>query len=1353
MDANQTIRKPKRSRLKRLILWTPAIIFMLIAILLLSTQTRPFKNWFRDYAVAQANETINGELTIGRLDGNLYKTVTLEDVTVRTGTDTLVAASSVYVRYDLFAMLGGVIQFDSIVIDSLHINLEQTADSTWNLARLIPEDTSASPLESVDEGSGYAVVINDFSLNSASVDVRSLNELIPDRIKDINLRLAAGFDSERQDLKLHNFSLRTGSPDFLVNRLSFEISLNSDSILLKDFELITAMNRIWASASFLPESPSLSTGRLVADSINIEEFREYIPEYIAAMDPLLRLNAELINDTLHTQLMVVHNDQALDLSVNAGAVSVFLDTNSTEPPGYNAEIIFQKIVLAEWLDKPELDIVLNGKTNLFGTGTEPENAEVNMRSDLKGTVVERIPIPVMNLNLAYDKGDIKGNVDIDGGFGQLELSGEVRNIFEAIAYRLKLDLTNFNIAGLALMDSLNTDLTLSVKTEGSGFNPDSLRGNLQFVIDPSNVNDLPIDSGIASIGFSREVLRVDTISIATPYGEVNLAGVVSLTDTSDLYYSLSLTDISPLTELAGAELLDARGTLTGRLSGTPGQLITQARIDFSDIVFNKTRAARFTGELEAEYLDSNLSFESFTTEKLGHIKARGQVGITDIFHDDIRVAKLTSEFEAEYRDSAPSITGWISAKGSGNNEVSLDSLLISVRYDRNRADISADFRDTAGFQASVTSRVDMDSLVTIFLQNLSLDYRSLHWAKGPEPAVITINDDLYTINNFKLISAVPNGNSEQSIQAEGTVNMSGESEISVVIRNLALEPLASEFELDLEGTFTTEIHVADSLTNPRLEGNFGISEGRYLAYRFERMNGDLDYNNGLANFKLNLIPTLLESLTVSGTVPYPIPAYDSIARPNTDSLIDVRIFTEKLSLEVLKTAGYTVENAGGNITCDLALTNTLKDPHLTGSLRVKNGNLSIPQYGLEYTGIEAGMSFQPNRLKLDSLVMLQNKGKLHLSGFLDYDSSLISGNISSSKIDLLTKDFYVVRHRHYEVQLTSAIGLNGTGTASTYGGTMTVNRSRFYLPALIAGMADTLNDASLPLLVAAVEPDKAIVADSVARTNNATATADSVRSIFMKNLRGSLKVNIPKNTWIKSPDLQMELSGDIEVVKKDLDFELFGNIKVVRGYYDLYGKRFKVKNGLINFQGGAEYNPNLDIEAEYILRTADREKKSLRLYATGTAQVPVLRFTLDDAELTEGDAVSYILFGRSLNELSHGQRSSVTGGSSTGEAAKGLAANLLAGQLTKALGRQLNLDVIEIKAEGDLQGAAIVIGKYLTPDLFMSYQRSFGSNTDNDLTPETVTLEYQLTRLFYLQLTEGNAAEAGFDIIMKLQKE
>ncbi|MBU0985489.1 MAG: translocation/assembly module TamB, partial [candidate division Zixibacteria bacterium] len=200
-------------------------------------------------------------------------------------------------------------------------------------------------------------------------------------------------------------------------------------------------------------------------------------------------------------------------------------------------------------------------------------------------------------------------------------------------------------------------------------------------------------------------------------------------------------------------------------------------------------------------------------------------------------------------------------------------------------------------------------------------------------------------------------------------------------------------------------------------------------------------------------------------------------------------------------------------------------------------------------------------------------------------------------------------------------------------------------------------------------------------------------------------------------------------------------------------RRFNVKRGMVIFQGDSYFNPTLDIEAVYVLRTPTKEKKNLRLNVTGTAETPEIVFSLDGTEIAEGDAVSYIVFGRSLDDLSQGQQTSISGGSGAGEVAGGVAAKLLAGQLAGALGNRLNMDVMEIKAGGDLESAAIVVGKYLTPDLFMSYQRSFGKSSSDDLEPEIVTLEYQLTRLIYLQLTEGNAEEAGFDVILKFEKD
>jgi autotransporter translocation and assembly factor TamB len=285
--------------------------------------------------------------------------------------------------------------------------------------------------------------------------------------------------------------------------------------------------------------------------------------------------------------------------------------------------------------------------------------------------------------------------------------------------------------------------------------------------------------------------------------------------------------------------------------------------------------------------------------------------------------------------------------------------------------------------------------------------------------------------------------------------------------------------------------------------------------------------------------------------------------------------------------------------------------------------------------------------------------------------------------------------------------------------------------------------------------DSALVAETFPTEDAVAADSLAVRQAeFLENLRGRLTVRLPRNTWLRDKDMRIEIGGEVEIVKEAAEFEVFGTISVVRGHYELYGKRFTIKDGTLTFSGGEEINPGLAIDAEYVFRTPSREKKRLLLGITGNALSPVLTFTLDGQQLSEGDALSYIVFGRSLNELTSGQRSAIASESeSQGNMAKGAIANLLAGRLSETLGKELNLDVIEINAQSDWKSASFVVGKYLTTDLFVSYQRGIGTARDQDeLVPEIVTLEYELSRHIFLQLVTADARTSGFDVIVKFSR-
>ena len=98
-------------------------------------------------------------------------------------------------------------------------------------------------------------------------------------------------------------------------------------------------------------------------------------------------------------------------------------------------------------------------------------------------------------------------------------------------------------------------------------------------------------------------------------------------------------------------------------------------------------------------------------------------------------------------------------------------------------------------------------------------------------------------------------------------------------------------------------------------------------------------------------------------------------------------------------------------------------------------------------------------------------------------------------------------------------------------------------------------------------------------------------------------------------------------------------------------------------------------------------------------------------------------------------------------------AKAVTSQLSKTLGTRFNLDMIEVTATENWQSAAFVVGKYVTNDLFVIYQRGFGETDGDEITPEMIILEYELNRILFVRLQSGSSKESGFDVILKFESK
>src|SRR5215831_9498791 len=81
------------------------------------SQTAWFKNWLRGYIVREANQYLNGTLSIQRLGGSLFFGIEMEDIALSMDGNPVVAVKDLGLDYNAFELITKGLSVDSIRLD------------------------------------------------------------------------------------------------------------------------------------------------------------------------------------------------------------------------------------------------------------------------------------------------------------------------------------------------------------------------------------------------------------------------------------------------------------------------------------------------------------------------------------------------------------------------------------------------------------------------------------------------------------------------------------------------------------------------------------------------------------------------------------------------------------------------------------------------------------------------------------------------------------------------------------------------------------------------------------------------------------------------------------------------------------------------------------------------------------------------------------------------------------------------------------------------------------------------------------------------------------------------------------
>ena len=529
------------------------ILFLIIIVLLAAVliQTRPVKSKLAQVAGEQASKFIEGELSVGRIDGNFFTNIILEDLLLTLNNDTIAYIEGFRAGYDLLALLKGTIDVHSAEIESPYIILEQINDSVWNVQQLVrpSEETDTVPAE------GMAINISRFRITDGHIKINSPDTVIPRQVTSLNTRLSLRWSDSDKFIMMDEFSLQTRQPDLILNRLEFKLREHDQVYELNDFYLETAQNQLEGSAVFSASPERKGKASFKTGELQPGEFEYYISEFNMEARPVISIEAVLQHDSVYLETEATHLNQVIFAGLSSPNLYAFLTTEQ-ERLIYQLNGYLKNINPAHWSGNKDLDYIINGNFSATGEGIDPADADVRFIAGLNESTIEEKRFSKLDINVRYNRGSLDGVLTGSGDFGNFRVQPQIKSLMEHPSYNVNIWASRFDIGMLMENDTLSSNINLKASLTGSEFDPELISAEAEIILSPSQFRDFSIDTLLARVRYSNENLKIDSMWLQTESVTAEAKGNYSLNAHSDLHMNLTFDGIEefaayvPVTDLS-----------------------------------------------------------------------------------------------------------------------------------------------------------------------------------------------------------------------------------------------------------------------------------------------------------------------------------------------------------------------------------------------------------------------------------------------------------------------------------------------------------------------------------------------------------------------------------------------------------------------------------------------------------------------------------------------------------------------------------------------------------------------------------------------------------------------------------
>jgi len=388
----------------------------------------------------------------------------------------------------------------------------------------------------------------------------------------------------------------------------------------------------------------------------------------------------------------------------------------------------------------------------------------------------------------------------------------------------------------------------------------------------------------------------------------------------------------------------------------------------------------------------------------------------------------------------------------------------------------------------------------------------------------------------------------------------------------------------------------------------------------------------------------------------------------------------------------------GRAYTEVEISGTLSAPELTGSLVLEDGAAQVPALGLHPRDIQARVDFKGRRLELN-VSAESGEGRMELAGGFDFDpDSGTVGRVRLSGDDILF---------------------------------LNMPQARVFAS---PDLQFTYRDEELRIVGEVVIPSARLTG-----LIEAGAVTPSPDEVIIGEVRSEGPAVVSRVRLVVGPDVTLSVRG----LSGHIDGELLtivdppalpsgrGKLKVRDGEVVAFGQRLTIERGELIYTGGPLEDPAIDISA---VREVADVRAGVR--ARGTLREPNVSL-FSDPQMSRSEILSYLTTGKPISELRSGEEDDLS------RAATSLA--LAGGSLvTGEVGARVGIDELGFEGDDDTGNASLVIGKYLSPQLFVSYGVGLLEAVN------VLRVRYRLSRKLHIEV--ATSEESSADIIYSFDR-